>query len=153
MDWKKEMRETVFYILIGLILAFTINTSLGYALNTQRPVMAVVSGSMEPTFYKGDLIVAKGVPTESLVVGDVIVFENHLRGIDVVHRVIKVEGGSSHTYFYTQGDNNRTNPISDQESGLSPPVMDDWVKGKVVLVIPKLGWFKVILTEFLGLLP
>lgn len=152
MDWKKETRETVFYIFVGLILAYGINTGLGYALNNQKPVMAVVSNSMEPTFYKGDLIVAKGVPPESLEVGDVIVYENPLRGIDVVHRIVAIEDGSPHLYFYTKGDNNKTNPKSDQESGLAPPVVDEWVRGKVVLVIPKLGWFKVMLTEILNTL-
>ncbi len=147
MDWKKETRETVLYIFIGLVVAYALNTGLGYALDTQKPVMAVVSGSMEPTFYKGDLIVSKGVPATSLNVGDVIVYENRFRGIDVVHRVIAIENGGPHLYFYTKGDNN---PESDQKSGLAPPVMDEWVRGKVVLVIPKLGWLKVILTEMTG---
>jgi len=152
MDWKKETRETVFYIFIGLIAAYALSTGLGYALDTQKPVMAVVSSSMEPEFYKGDLIVAKGVPPESLEVGDVIVYENRIKGIDVVHRIIAIEEGGHHLYFYTKGDNNETNPRSDQESGLAPPVIDEWVRGKVVLVIPKLGWFKVIVTEIFGVL-
>lgn len=152
MDWKKETRETVFYIFIGLIAAYALSTGLGYALDTQKPVMAVVSSSMEPEFYKGDLIVAKGVPPESLEVGDVIVYENRIKGIDIVHRIIAIEEGGPHLYFYTKGDNNETNPRSDQESGLAPPVIDEWVRGKVVLVIPKLGWFKVIVTEIFGVL-
>ena len=152
MDWKKETRETVLYIFIGLVLAYAINTGLGYALGSQKPVMAVVSSSMEPTFSKGDLIVTKGVPPESLEVGDIIVYENHIRGIDVVHRVVAIEEGGPHLYFYTKGDNNITNPQSDQESGSMPPVVDEWDRGKVGLVIPKLGWFKVILNEILGAL-
>ncbi|MEE8402512.1 MAG: signal peptidase I [Candidatus Hydrothermarchaeaceae archaeon] len=146
MDWKKETRETVFYIFIGLILAYVLNTGLGFALGTEKPVMAVVSGSMEPAFYKGDLVVVMGVPPESLKVGDVIVYENHFRRIDVVHRVIAIENKGPHFYFYTKGDNN---PESDQKSGLAPPVINEWVGGKVVIVIPKLGWFKVVLTDFL----
>ncbi len=150
MDWKKETRETVLYIFIGLIMAYVLNTGLGYALGTEKPVMAVVSGSMEPTFYKGDLIVSRGVPPESLEVGDVIVYENRFRGIDVVHRIVDIEDKGTRLDFYTKGDNKKTNPKTDQESGLAPPVMDEWVRGKVVLVIPKLGWFKVLLTEMMG---
>jgi signal peptidase len=152
MDWKKETRETVLYIFVGLVMAYVINTGLGYALDTQKPVMAVVSSSMEPEFYKGDLIVAKGVPPETLEVGDIIVYGNPVKKIDVVHRVVDIEYSSHHIYFYTKGDNNETNPEWDQNSGLAPPVMDEWVRGKVVLVIPKLGWFKVILTEILGII-
>ena len=150
MDLQKEIRETVLYIIIGLFAAYAINTGLAFAFETQKPVMAVVSGSMEPTFYKGDLIISKGVPVESLEVGDVIVFRNPIKGIDVVHRIMDVQQGNHHLYFYTKGDNNRTNPEWDQNSGLAPPIMDEWVEGKVVLVIPKLGWFKVALTEILG---
>ena len=151
MDLKKEIRETVIYIVIGLVAAFTINTGLAFAFDTSKPVMAVVSGSMEPTFYKGDLIVSKGVPPGTLEVGDVIVYNNPIRGIDVVHRIVDIEERGHHIYFITKGDNNLTNPEPDQVSGLAPPIMDEWVEGKVVLVIPKLGWFKVALTEILGI--
>jgi signal peptidase len=152
MDWEKEIRETVIYIIIGLLAAFTINTGLAFAFDTSKPVMAVVSGSMEPTFYKGDLIVSKGVPPETLEVGDVIVYRNIIRKIDVVHRIVDIEERSGHLYFYTKGDNNLTNPDWDQRTmpPLAPPIMDEWVEGKVILVIPKVGWFKVALTEILG---
>jgi signal peptidase len=148
MDWEKEIRETVIYIVIGLIAAFTINTGLAFAFDTSKPVMAVVSGSMEPTFYKGDLIVSKGVPTETLAVGDVIVYSNPLKSIYVVHRIVDIEDQGQHTYFFTKGDNN---PEWDQKSGLAPPIMDEWVEGKVIFVIPKVGWFKVALTEIFGI--
>lgn len=147
MDWKKEIRETVIYIVIGLVAAFAINTGLAFAFDTSKPVMAVVSGSMEPTFYKGDLIVSRGVPPETLEVGDVIVYRNPIRGIDVVHRIVDIEDRGHHLYFITKGDNNVTNPEPDQVSGLAPPIMDEWVEGKVIFVIPKVGWFKVALTE------
>lgn len=152
MDVEKEIRETVIYIIIGLVAAFAINTGLAFAFDTSKPVMAVVSGSMEPTFYKGDLIVSKGVPPENLEVGDVIVYKNPIRGIDVVHRIVAKEERGNHIYFFTKGDNNMTNPEWDQKTmpPLAPPIMDEWVEGKVVLVIPKLGWFKVALTEILG---
>lgn len=152
MDLEKEIRETVIYIFIGLMAAFVINTGLAFAFDTPKPVMAVVSGSMEPTFHKGDLIVSKGVPAENLEVGDVIVYRNPLRGIDVVHRIVDIEQRGGHIYFFTKGDNNLTNPEWDQETmpPLAPPIMDEWVEGRVILVIPKLGWLKVALTEILG---
>ncbi len=148
MDWEKEIRETVIYIVIGLVAAFTINTGLAFALDTSKPVMAVVSGSMEPIFYRGDLIVSKGVPPETLEVSDVIVYWNPLKEIYVVHRIVDIEDSGHHTYFFTKGDNN---PEWDQNSGLAPPIMDEWVEGKVIFTIPKVGWFKVALTEILGI--
>jgi signal peptidase len=149
MDWEKEIRETVIYIVIGLIAAFTINTGLAFAFDTSKPVMAVVSGSMEPTLYRGDLIVSKGVSPEALEVGDIIVFKNPFPPRKyVVHRIVDIEDRGHHTYFFTKGDNN---PEWDQKLGLAPPIMDDWVVGEVSFVIPKLGWFKVALTEILGI--
>jgi signal peptidase len=146
MDLVKEVKETVIYIMVGLVAAFIINTGLGYALSTEKPIMAVVSDSMEPTFYKGDLVVVKGVETDDIQVGDIIVFHNPYRNIPVVHRVIKIQRTGSMTYFYTKGDNNRTNPHSDQTSGIAPPIPEDLVKGRVVKTIPKLGWFRVAVT-------
>lgn len=146
MDWRKEIRETIMYIFIGLVLAYTINIGLGYGLGAEKPVMAVVSSSMEPTLNKGDLVVVKGTSPEEINVGDIIVYHNPFQGVAVVHRVIDIKKDGDEFVFYTKGDNNRTNRLSDQEAGIAPPVREYWVKGRVVLTIPKLGWFRVILT-------
>jgi signal peptidase len=146
MDWKKEIRETIIYIVVGLAMAYTINTGLGYALDTDKPVMAVVSNSMDPTLKKGDLVVIKGVSPEEIVVGDVIVYHNPFQGVAVVHRVIDIRSDEDGLVFYTKGDNNRTNRLSDQDAGIAPPIREHWIKGKVVVTIPKLGWPRVILT-------
>jgi signal peptidase len=147
MDWKKEIKETIIYVFIGLMLAYVINTGLGYALNTSKPVMAVVSSSMEPTFYRGDLVVIKGIDAEDIKVGDIIVYDNPYRGIPVVHRVIDIKETEDGIEFYTKGDNIKTNHMSDQESGIAPPVRPQWIRGKVALVVPKLGWLRVMLTD------
>lgn len=147
MDLRKEFKETAQYIVIGLVLAYGINIGLGYALDADKPVMAVVSSSMEPTFYKGDLVVVKGIEPEKITIGEVIVYHNPFRGVPVVHRVVGIKKINSEIYFYTKGDNNVTNQLSDQESGIAPPVRKEWVKGRVVLVVPKLGWFRVALSS------
>ncbi len=147
MNLKKEIIETGKYVLLGLVLAFVINQGLGYALETEKPVMAVVSNSMVPTFYKGDLVVVKGVDPRGLDVGDIVVYHNPYRAIPIVHRIINIEDHGESRYFYTKGDHNLK---SDQDFGISPPVSEDLIRGRVILVIPKLGWFRVILTGFLG---
>ncbi|MFQ5815257.1 MAG: signal peptidase I [Candidatus Hydrothermarchaeaceae archaeon] len=147
MDWKKEIKETIIYVFVGLVLATVINQGLGFALETSRPVMAVVSGSMEPTFYRGDLVVVNGIYAEDIEVGDIIVYDNPYRGIPVVHRVIEIKETEDGLEFYTKGDNIKTNYLSDQQSGIAPPIRQRWIRGKVVLVIPKLGWLRVMLTE------
>ncbi len=149
MDWRKEIRETFIYIAVGLLMAYAINTGLGYALDTDKPVMAVVSNSMDPTIKKGDLVVVKGIPPGDIAVGDIIVYHNPLQGVAVVHRVIDIRSDEDGLVFYTKGDNNRTNRLSDQDAGIAPPIREYWIKGKVVVTIPKLGWPRVILTMVL----
>ncbi len=167
MDLNKEIKETVIYIVIGLALASVINLGLGFALGAEKPLMAVVSSSMEDTFYKGDLVVVRGIKPEEIKIGDIVVYHNLCRNIEVVHRVVDIKEESVGNFrcstgrvvpgdgkvglrFYTKGDNKRTNPHTDQISRIAPPLKGEWIKGNVVLVIPKLGWFKVILTESLS---
>ncbi|RMF89147.1 MAG: signal peptidase I [Methanobacteriota archaeon] len=145
MDIKEEVLQTGKYVIIGLVLSVAINQGLGYALHTEKPIMAVVSNSMVPVFYRGDLIVVKGIDCEDIEEGTIIVYQNPFRGIPVVHRVVAIDRDSQgNIYFTTKGDNN---PHTDQASGISPPVRCSWVRGEVRLIIPKLGLFKVALIE------
>jgi signal peptidase I len=147
MDFKKELKEIGIYIVIGLLLAFTINTGLAYFLGTDKPVMAVVSNSMVPTLNKGDLVIVKGVDTLQIDKGDVIVFYNPFQGVEVVHRVVDIKEKNGKLLFYTKGDNDTTNRLSDQIAGIAPPINDHFIRGRVVLTIPKLGWFRVIISS------
>ena len=149
MDVKRELKETFRYIVIGLILAVALNFGLGLVLGAEKPVMAVVSSSMEPTFSKGDLVVIKGVDPEDVKVGDIIVYYNPFRHIPVVHRVVAIEEIDGKRYFITKGDNDRTNPYPDQDPRvmLAPPVSEEYLRGKVIFWIPKVGWVKVFFTE------
>ena len=145
MDVKEEAASTAKYVLTGLVLAVLINQGLGYALHTEKPIMAVVSNSMVPVFYKGDLIVIKGIDCQAIEVGDIIVYHSPYKGIPIVHRVVEVvidPDGLRH--FITKGDNN---DHTDQATGIAPPVACEWVKGDVKLIVPKLGLFKVGLIE------
>ena len=51
---------TIFYVIIGILLAFGINQGLALALSTEIPVVAVESNSMVPTFYQGDILIIQG---------------------------------------------------------------------------------------------
>lgn len=145
MDLKEELISTAKYIVIGFVLAVLINQGLGYALQTEKPIMAVVSNSMVPVFAKGDLIVVKGMGCREIEVGDIIVYHNPIRQIPIVHRVVEIDDEDpNNPVFTTKGDNNGH---TDQSTGISPPVRCDWVRGEVKLIVPKLGLFKVGLIE------
>ncbi len=75
--------------------------------------------------------------------GEVIVYEDRIRGRDIVHRAILKVVTPKGCYLLTQGDNRRTNPLPDQFGGIYPFLVSDEVLGKPVLVIPRVGIVKV----------
>ena len=54
------------YLLTAFLSAWLIYTVLGFILGTRAPAVIVVSGSMEPTFYRGDIMVLTGATPENL---------------------------------------------------------------------------------------
>jgi len=101
----------------------------------------IKSGSMEPTYCRGDIVILKKVPPEDIDVGDVIVFR-HPRGGDelILHRVVYKEERDGKIYFITKGDNN---PNIDNWLWVS----ENYVLGKLVGRIPYLGYFFLYLDE------
>jgi signal peptidase len=90
----------------------------------------VVSGfSMKPTFVAGDVVIITRIDPAEVQVGDVIQF--HRANSYIVHRVIEIQEENGRRVFITQGDNNNVR---------DDPVTPEQVQGRVVLVIPKVGW-------------
>ena len=133
----KEPLSTGLYILTGILLAFGINSGLGLALSTDLPIVAVESNSMMPTFIKGDILILQG--TGSYDIGDIIVFSPGENRIPVVHRIVAINTDGS---YQTKGDaNNSQLPFEKQ-------IEENQVHGKVILIVPYLGWVKIGITEF-----
>ncbi len=136
---------TLIYIFIGVFLAFGINIVLGQALSTDMPVVAVESNSMVPTFYQGDILIIQGVSSPEnyasfLDIGDIIVFSVGGRDVPIVHRIKLINADGS---FQTQGDaNTAQHPFEKQ-------VFPSQIHGKVIAIVPYLGWVKIGVTEYL----
>lgn len=94
--------------------------------------MIVLSGSMEPTIMKGDLIIVKKVDSKDLKAKDIIAFRNEDKTI-TSHRIINVDEIDSKLYFKTKGDNNNT-----MDEGV---VVAKDIEGIYVSRIPELGDF------------
>ena len=89
-------------------------------------------------FKKGDmLIVVRG---DDLEVGDVIVFDSGYFSYPIIHRIIEI----SDEGIKTKGDHN---PVAD-----SWVLTNEQVYGKAVVVIPFVGWVKVLFSEFTGIM-
>lgn len=93
----------------------------------------VVSGvSMEPTLLAGDIVLTREVATEEILVGDIVLVGTS--GSSVVHRVVAVRGTAAGRAVVTKGDANNV-----EDSPTKPTA----IQGKVVLVVPKLGWVTI----------
>jgi signal peptidase len=130
--WR-EITSYVIIILVGIVLAQHLNV--------------VVSGSMEPVFYRGDVVVIEKsnfiglqeINPSDLKVGDIVIYNATWFPEPVIHRIISIqEGSDGQKYYVTKGDNN---PKADPSL-----VSVNQVQAKVVsignqpLVIPKIGY-------------
>jgi signal peptidase I len=133
MSNSREIISYVAIIVIGIILAQHMNV--------------VVSGSMEPVFYRGDVVVIEKtnflgineINPDDLKIGDIVIYNATWFPEPVIHRIIATGTSENGTpYYVTKGDNN---PIQDPA-----PVYHDQVVAKVVtigntpFVIPKVGY-------------
>lgn len=135
-----ELKKNLIHIVLGILLALGINQGLALALSTDMPVVAVESNSMVPTFQRGDILVLQGVPKEELKVGDIIVFSPSSDQIPVVHRIIKINKDGT---FQTMGDANQG------QLPFEKSIRYSQIHGKVIFIIPYLGWIKIALMEML----
>ncbi len=132
---KKMAKKAVKYIvLVTLIILFIINLILSFEENTHIfgiYMFNIVSESMEPTFYKDDLVIVKRCKMQELKKGDIITFKQDDRTIS--HRMIAITQENGEFKFITKGDNN---DILDKET----VEMKD-VYGKVLFSVKKIGKF------------
>lgn len=113
---------------------------------TESPVVVVLSGSMEPSMYRGDILfLHKNTPIQN---GDIIVYSLEGENIPIVHRVTIVQKDEKGELRYlTKGDNN---PVDDR--GLYTRGMyylnDKQVIGKVAGIIPHAGYLTIVLNDY-----
>lgn len=139
----KEFIETLEYLALGIILAVASYAVLGAVLETKNPIVTVVSYSMVPTLTRGDLLVLKGTPTNELVAGrengTIIVYYHEQTNRLIVHRLWKINSDGT------------VNTWGDANAGPDPwNIQPDWIRGKMILRIPYLGYPRLLLKDFLG---
>jgi len=139
---------------------------LGLLTNTESPIVVVLSGSMEPAFYRGDLLFLTNPTRERYHTGDITVYKIPGADIPIVHRVLethdlsagpaksKSDGESGYMgqpparnqLLLTKGDNN---PVDDIElyNGMN------WLErrhivGKVRGFLPYIGYITIAMNDF-----
>ena len=109
----------------------------------------VVSGSMEPAFYRGDIVLVEKADflginefdPNNVEVGDVVVYDAAWYDQPVIHRIINITDINGTKMYVIKGDNNnKVDPYY---------VTSDQIKEKVVtfndnlVVIPKIGYLSL----------
>lgn len=144
------------FLVVSIILLFWF--SLTILFSTSQPILAVTSESMKPTLNVGDLIIVKGSSFREVLsdlnsgVKDIVVFyaytsSNPKNPTIIVHRVIDVVWVNGKPYLKTKGDNN---PIADPWLG-TPGLPEENLVGKVVAVIPMVGWIILFFKSIYGI--
>lgn len=90
----------------------------------------IATGSMEPMIKPGDVILVRKVDGNLVGINDVIQFRRDT--ILISHRVMDIIEDEEGKHYRTKGDNN-----SGDDSELVKP---EQVKGKIIYVVPQIGW-------------
>ena len=136
---KSGIVKDIIIVVVGIAIIWI---GLRVAFGTENPFYVVSSGSMIPNLEIFDVIVVQGhVNFDQLKVGDIIVF-NRPDGHDkvIVHRVAEILNKDP-LVIRTKGD---ANPGS--IPGTDFPITKGDYIGKVVYVIPQIGYVTRILT-------
>jgi signal peptidase I len=91
---------------------------------------------MRPTLDVGDIAITVQTPPDKIKVGDIIQYWRQGEPAPIIHRVIQIDRAGGITYIVTKGD---ANDAPDE------PITVTQTLGKVVLIIPKIGWISIAL--------
>lgn len=159
---QQVIREVIFFSVV-IALTFSFMPIMKASLKSDYPLVVVTSGSMEPTIFRGDLLVIGGKDSVDIVVGDhlnksgdIILYNAEGLGWDsrssnepIVHRCVGRELGSDGKYYFiAQGDNLVTNTRPDTDDGGNIiRIPEDHILGVVKSIIPKIGFPKLWMAE------
>ena len=127
----KEIASYIIILAVVLIVAQHLNV--------------VVSGSMEPVFYRGDIVAIEkadllGIQEfnpEDVKVGDIVVYDAKWFDQPVIHRIINITEINGTTMYVIKGDNNnRPDPYYVKADQIQARVLT-W--GDSPIVIPYIG--------------
>ncbi len=138
----KIFTEIVSWLAIGMIalMGLYIITSNYNIFGGYRSYL-VQSGSMEPAIMTGDIIVINS--QNVYAINDVVTFRDEENRI-VTHRLIESTEKDGNPAFATKGDANRSQDFETINYGQ--------ILGKVVLVVPKLGYLVAFSKTMPGLI-
>lgn len=124
---------------IGLILTSLISVIIIWFSIGVFPVYpsVIATGSMKPLINPGDVVLVKRLKEADIKIGDIVAYKKD--NIFIFHRITKLVEEKNQIKYETKGDNNS---IADSEL-----VSIDMIKGRVIKVVPKIGWPTLLLKD------
>jgi signal peptidase I len=151
-DLRRMNKRQLYYqcLNFGMIVssALMIWKGLMVVTGSESPIVVVLSGSMEPAFFRGDLLFLTNYEDEAIRVGEIVVFKVEGREIPIVHRVLRIHEKENGTLkFLTKGDNNQVD-----DRGLYAPGQL-WLEKKDVVgrakgFVPYVGMVTILMNDY-----
>ncbi|MBN8048817.1 signal peptidase I [Paraclostridium bifermentans] len=94
----------------------------------------VLSGSMEPKFYPGDMVITQHKDKADIKVNDIVTYKDN-EGVIITHRIIE----ETDQGYITKGDNNNVNDAD--------ILKKENIIGEVKFSIPKVGYVMNLLSN------
>lgn len=131
---EAKERETKKENPFGWIATLVVSMVLVWFIAGLFPVypVTIMSGSMEPLVYPGDVVMIQREAADKMKVGDIVQYWSTANNIYIIHRVIATDVVNGETAYITKGDNNSMRDID--------PVKAEQIRGKVIATVPKLGY-------------
>ena len=113
---------------------------------SESPIVVVLSGSMEPGYYRGDLLLLTS-PSRPLAVGDICVYKLDGRDVPIVHRVHRLhEANDGKQFILTKGDNNAGDDRNLYDPG-QHWIHQSNIVGRSSAYVPYIGMLTILLAE------
>merc|ERR1712196_532647 len=150
---KRMLLSQALNLALIVFSALMIWKGLMFITKAESPVVVVLSGSMEPAFFRGDILfLHRG--DEPFRAGEVCVFKITGRDIPIVHRVVKVhqrpdngDGSPIGQDLLTKGDNNNLDDRGLYNEG-QLWLSDTEVIGRAVGYLPYVGMVTIIMNDY-----
>jgi len=137
------------FIVLGTVVSSALMLWKGLMVicNSESPIVVVLTGSMEPSFFRGDILFINWDYTNPSP-GDIVVYKVPNQVIPIVHRVIGIQPLDNGDYIaITKGDNN---PVNDR--GLYGKgdlwLNKDHILGRIRMFCPYVGMATIILNDY-----
>ncbi|KAF1998683.1 signal peptidase I [Amniculicola lignicola CBS 123094] len=149
----RRLLSEVLTIAWVLATCYLLWASLRYVTDSKHPVLVVSSESMEPAFYRGDVIFLSNCQ-QKIHVGDIPVVWFQNRSLPMVHRAIEVHYAADSVkadstfrqLVLTKGDNNDVDDRVLYPEGREYAYREE-VVGLVKGYVPYAGWLSLIVSD------